>query len=66
MKILGLLYKSKSVVQQLLVGAVQNAMVRGEPIPTLPFVISSVSATPEHEEEDHTDSLAGANLHTIG
>ncbi|GJX03677.1 hypothetical protein Tco_0189593 [Tanacetum coccineum] len=54
--------KSKSVVQQLLVGAVQNVVVRGEPIPTLPFVTSSVSATPEREEEDHTDSLAGANL----
>ncbi|GJR22366.1 hypothetical protein Tco_0970893 [Tanacetum coccineum] len=52
--------KSKSVVQQLLVGAVQNVVVKGEPIPTLPFVTSSVSATPEREEEDHTDSLAGA------
>ncbi|GKC33598.1 hypothetical protein Tco_1045982 [Tanacetum coccineum] len=58
--------KSKSVVQQLLAGAVQNVVVRGEPIPTLPFVTSSVSATPEREEEDHTDSLAGANLRTIG
>ncbi|GKD91093.1 hypothetical protein Tco_1366600 [Tanacetum coccineum] len=58
--------KSKSVVQQLLAGAVQNVMVRGEPIPTLPFVTSSVSATPEREEGDHTDSLAGANLRTIG
>ncbi|GJR33633.1 hypothetical protein Tco_1209317 [Tanacetum coccineum] len=58
--------KSKSVVQQLLAGAVQNAVVRGGPIPTLPFVTSSVSATPEREEEDHTDSLAGANLRTIG
>ncbi|GKF42352.1 hypothetical protein Tco_0125694 [Tanacetum coccineum] len=58
--------KSKSVVQQLLVGAVQNVVVRGEPIPTFPFVTSSVSATPKHEEEDHTDSLAGANLRTIG
>ncbi|GKF84266.1 hypothetical protein Tco_0249164, partial [Tanacetum coccineum] len=58
--------KSKSVVQQLLAGAVQNAVVRGEHIPTLLFVTSSVSATPEREEEDHTDSLAGANLRTIG
>ncbi|GKD81044.1 hypothetical protein Tco_1347883 [Tanacetum coccineum] len=58
--------KSKSVVQQLLAGAVQNVVVRGEPIPTLPFVTSSVSATPEREEEDHTDSLAGANLRTVG
>ncbi|GJY48642.1 hypothetical protein Tco_0438598, partial [Tanacetum coccineum] len=54
--------KSKSVVQQLLAGAVQNVVVRGEPILTFPFVTSSVSATPEREEEDHTDTLAGANL----
>ncbi|GJY50750.1 hypothetical protein Tco_0441597 [Tanacetum coccineum] len=58
--------KSKFVVQQLLVEAVQNVVVRGEPTPTLPFVTSSVSAMPEREEEDHTDSLAGANLCTIG
>ncbi|GJZ45561.1 hypothetical protein Tco_0593157 [Tanacetum coccineum] len=57
---------SKSVVQQLLAGAVQNVMVRGEPILTLSFVTSFVSATPEREEEDHTDSLSRANLRTIG
>ncbi|GKC97266.1 hypothetical protein Tco_1167541 [Tanacetum coccineum] len=34
--------KSKSVVQQLLAGAVQNVVVRGEPIPTLPFMTSSL------------------------
>ncbi|GKF22086.1 hypothetical protein Tco_0074408, partial [Tanacetum coccineum] len=48
--------KSRSVVQRLLAGAVQNAEVRGEPIPTLPFVTSSVSTTPEREDEVHTDS----------
>ncbi|GKC92007.1 hypothetical protein Tco_1157449 [Tanacetum coccineum] len=58
--------KSKFVVQQLLAEAVQNVVVRGEPIPTLPFVTSSVSSTPEREEEDHTDSLAGVNLRTVG
>ncbi|GKB75207.1 hypothetical protein Tco_0942102 [Tanacetum coccineum] len=58
--------KSKFVVQQLLTRAVQNVVVRGEPIPTLPFVTSFVSAMPEREEGDHTDSLAGANLRTIG
>ncbi|GJR12368.1 hypothetical protein Tco_0795020 [Tanacetum coccineum] len=57
--------KSRSAVQRLLVGAVQNAEVRGEPIPTLPFVTSSVSATPECEGEDHTDSVTGLNLRTI-
>nr|GEY31264.1 hypothetical protein [Tanacetum cinerariifolium] len=36
-----------------------------EPIPTFPFVTSSVTATPEHEGGDHTDSLTGLNLQTI-
>ncbi|GKF33246.1 hypothetical protein Tco_0106446, partial [Tanacetum coccineum] len=58
--------QSKSVVQQLLAGAVQNVAVRGGPILTLPFVTSTVSTTPKREEEDHTNSLAGANLRTIG
>ncbi|GKB49921.1 hypothetical protein Tco_0900674, partial [Tanacetum coccineum] len=49
--------KSRSTVQRLLAGAVQNVEVRGELIPTLPFVTSSVSSTPEHEVEDHTDSV---------
>ncbi|GJY94860.1 hypothetical protein Tco_0511221, partial [Tanacetum coccineum] len=58
--------KSRSAVQRLLVGAMLNAKVRGEVIPTLPFMTSSMSATPEREEGDHTDSLAEANLRTIG
>ncbi|GKD00726.1 hypothetical protein Tco_1171000 [Tanacetum coccineum] len=55
--------KSMSTVRRLLAGAVQNAEVRGEPVPTLPFVTSSVSATLEREGEDHTDSVA--NLQTF-
>ncbi|GJV62621.1 hypothetical protein Tco_1473449 [Tanacetum coccineum] len=43
-----------------------NAEVRGGPIPTLPFVTSSVSATPEREGGDHTDSVVGTNLQTAG
>ncbi|GJZ40931.1 hypothetical protein Tco_0587817, partial [Tanacetum coccineum] len=58
--------KSRSAIQRLLAGAVLNAEVRGEIVPTLPFVTSSVSATPEREEGDHIDSLAGSNLRTIG
>ncbi|GKC30510.1 hypothetical protein Tco_1037804, partial [Tanacetum coccineum] len=58
--------KSRSAVQRLLAGAVKNAEVRGEPIPTLPFVTSSVSTTPEREDEVHIDSAAGLNLLTIG
>ncbi|GJV88086.1 hypothetical protein Tco_1532024 [Tanacetum coccineum] len=59
--------KSMSAVQRLLAGAVQNAEVRGsiEPIFTLPFVTSSVSASPEHESEDHTDFVTELNLRTI-
>ncbi|GJW84786.1 hypothetical protein Tco_0157931, partial [Tanacetum coccineum] len=57
--------KSRSTVQRLLAGAMQNVEVRGEPIPTLPFVTSSVYATPEREDEAHTDSATGLNLRTI-
>ncbi|GJW12163.1 hypothetical protein Tco_1577990 [Tanacetum coccineum] len=57
--------KSRSAVQRLLVGAVLNAEVRGEPVPTLPFVTSSVSATPEREDEHPADSVTGLNLRTI-
>nr|GEV18308.1 hypothetical protein [Tanacetum cinerariifolium] len=58
--------KSQSSIQRLLAGAVQNAEVRGGVMPTLPFVSSSVSITPEREGGDHTKLLAGANLRTIG
>ncbi|GJY37466.1 hypothetical protein Tco_0422844, partial [Tanacetum coccineum] len=58
--------KSRSTIQRLLFGAVLNAEVRGEPIPTLPFVTSSVSATPGREGGDHTDFVSGPNLRTIG
>ncbi|GJZ29003.1 hypothetical protein Tco_0573650 [Tanacetum coccineum] len=54
--------KSRSAVQMLLAGAVLNAEVRGEPIPALPFVTSSVSATLEREGGDHIDSMTGLNL----
>nr|GEX20310.1 hypothetical protein [Tanacetum cinerariifolium] len=39
--------KSMFAVQSLFTGAVLDAEARGEPISTLPFVTSSVSATPE-------------------
>ncbi|GKE93204.1 hypothetical protein Tco_1574299, partial [Tanacetum coccineum] len=55
--------KPRSAVQRLLAGAVLNAEVRGEPIPTLPFVTSSVSATPERENP--ADFMTGPNLRTI-
>ncbi|GKA64426.1 hypothetical protein Tco_0764032 [Tanacetum coccineum] len=43
-----------------------NAEVRGEPIPTFPFVTSFISAMPEREDEVHTDSAIDFNLRTIG
>ncbi|GKA61460.1 hypothetical protein Tco_0760867 [Tanacetum coccineum] len=58
--------KSRSAVQRLLARAVLNAKVRGEPIPTLPFVKYSVSATPGREGGDHTNLMTGPNLRTIG
>ncbi|GJT37269.1 hypothetical protein Tco_0937134 [Tanacetum coccineum] len=58
--------KSRSSLQRLLAGAVLNVDVRGEVIPTLPFVTSSVSATPERETGDHTDSVTRHNLRTVG
>ncbi|GKE89765.1 hypothetical protein Tco_1567240, partial [Tanacetum coccineum] len=35
-------------------------------IPTLPFVTSSISATPEKDDDDFTDVVTGPNLRTIG
>ncbi|GJY27815.1 hypothetical protein Tco_0403582 [Tanacetum coccineum] len=40
--------KSRSAVQRLLAGSILNDEVSGEPIPTLPFVTSSMSATPDN------------------
>ncbi|GJW84370.1 gypsy type transposase [Tanacetum coccineum] len=58
--------KSRSTVQRLLAGAVLNPDVGVAAMPTLPFITSFVSATPEQEGGDHTDSVTGLNLHTIG
>ncbi|GJX31564.1 NB-ARC domains-containing protein [Tanacetum coccineum] len=57
--------KSRSVLQRLLAGAVLNPEVGIAALPTLPFITSYVSVTPERESEDQTDSMAGANLRTI-
>nr|GEX73582.1 hypothetical protein [Tanacetum cinerariifolium] len=45
--------------------AVLNAEVRVMAIPTLPFVTTSMSTTPEREDEDHTDFVDEPNLRTI-
>nr|GEW45908.1 hypothetical protein [Tanacetum cinerariifolium] len=58
--------KSMSAVQSLFTRAVLDAEAIGEPIPTLPFVTSSVSATPKREDKSPADSVPGLNLQTIG
>nr|GEW63093.1 hypothetical protein [Tanacetum cinerariifolium] len=57
--------KSQSAVHRLLAEAVQHAEVRGEVMPTLPFVSSFVSTTSEREGGAYTEHLAGANLRTL-
>nr|GEU31855.1 hypothetical protein [Tanacetum cinerariifolium] len=57
--------KSQLAVQHFLVEAVQYVEVRGEVMPTFPFVSSFVSTTPEREGRDYIEHLAGANLHTL-
>ncbi|GKD65773.1 hypothetical protein Tco_1307881, partial [Tanacetum coccineum] len=57
--------KSRSALQRLLVGAVLNPEVGVVALPTLPFITSSVSVTPEREDGGQTDFMAGANLRTI-
>ncbi|GJU36196.1 hypothetical protein Tco_1184550 [Tanacetum coccineum] len=53
--------KSKSALQRLLAGAVLNSEVGIAALPTLPFVTSSVSVTPEQDganvAEDEVDSV---------
>nr|GEY38726.1 hypothetical protein [Tanacetum cinerariifolium] len=43
----------------------QECGSQGDPIPTFPFVTSSVSGTLEREGKGHTDSVTGLNLRTI-
>ncbi|GJY25605.1 hypothetical protein Tco_0400331, partial [Tanacetum coccineum] len=58
--------KYMSAVKRLLVGAVLNTEVRVAAIPTFPFITASISTMPERKGGDHTDSVAGLNLHAIG
>ncbi|GJZ69276.1 hypothetical protein Tco_0632826 [Tanacetum coccineum] len=59
--------KSKSALQRLLVGVVLNLEVGIAALPTLPFVTSSVSATPEQEDFSHHSSanVAEAEVDSI-
>ncbi|GJR61007.1 hypothetical protein Tco_1503169 [Tanacetum coccineum] len=56
---------SEASRERLLAGAVQNVTVRGEPVPSLPFVTSSVSTMPEREDERHTDTLDGTEVGSL-
>ncbi|GJU41577.1 hypothetical protein Tco_1194534 [Tanacetum coccineum] len=58
--------KSPTVLKQLLSSSILNVESGVEAVATLPFVTSSVSATPEHESGAPTDSITGLNLRTIG
>ncbi|GJS65127.1 hypothetical protein Tco_0679691, partial [Tanacetum coccineum] len=57
--------KSLSILKRLLAGVVLNAKVRIAAVPTLPFIITSISTTPERNVHDYTDSVSGLNLRNV-
>ncbi|GJR73521.1 hypothetical protein Tco_0085886 [Tanacetum coccineum] len=58
--------KSPSVLNRLLQDS-RLMIEQGVPaLPTLPFITSSVTALPLEEGRDHTDSVTGPSLRTIG
>nr|GEY11711.1 hypothetical protein [Tanacetum cinerariifolium] len=57
--------KSQSAVQRLLSGAVQHAEVKGGAIPTLSFVSSSVSTTPEHSSDPSGVNITEAEVDSV-
>ncbi|GKE56534.1 hypothetical protein Tco_1495719, partial [Tanacetum coccineum] len=58
--------KSPSVLNRLLQDS-RLMVEQGVPaLPTLPFITSSVTASPLEEGEDHTDSVTGPFLRTVG
>ncbi|GJS69358.1 hypothetical protein Tco_0702199 [Tanacetum coccineum] len=58
--------KSSSIIREHLASSILNSEVGVAAIPTLPFVTSSVFATPERDGDDFTDDVTGPNLRTIG
>ncbi|GKC96103.1 hypothetical protein Tco_1161545 [Tanacetum coccineum] len=58
--------KSPSILKELLASNILNAEVDVTTMATLPFITSSISATLERKGGDHTDSVTGPNLRTIG
>ncbi|GKA98906.1 hypothetical protein Tco_0826843 [Tanacetum coccineum] len=58
--------KSPSVLNRLLQDS-RSMVEQGVPaLPTLPFITSSVTASPLEEGGDHTDSVTGPSLRTVG
>nr|GEV27633.1 hypothetical protein [Tanacetum cinerariifolium] len=57
--------KSPSALKELLASSILNVESGIEIVATLPFVTSSVSATPEHESSVPADFVIGPNLRTI-
>ncbi|GJY57216.1 hypothetical protein Tco_0456331 [Tanacetum coccineum] len=58
--------KSPSVLNRLLQDS-QLMVEQGVPaLPTLPFITSSVTASPLEEGRDHTDFMTGPSLQTVG
>ncbi|GKD59096.1 hypothetical protein Tco_1296605 [Tanacetum coccineum] len=54
--------KSQAILDSLLADARLNVEIRVSPIPTMPFITSSVSVTPGHEDPEPMDSISGLNL----
>ncbi|GJZ89549.1 hypothetical protein Tco_0661331 [Tanacetum coccineum] len=53
--------KSKSALQRLLAGAALNLEVGVAALPTLPFITSSVSVTPEREDGNQSDFMGSSH-----
>nr|GEU61244.1 ATPase 11, plasma membrane-type [Tanacetum cinerariifolium] len=58
--------KSPSALRELLASSLLNVEAGVKAVATPHFVTSSVSATPEREDDNPTDSVTGANLRAIG
>ncbi|GKE79291.1 hypothetical protein Tco_1545411, partial [Tanacetum coccineum] len=58
--------KSPTALRELLVSSILNVEYGVEVMATLPFVTSSVFATPKHESGVPVDSITRPNLRTIG
>ncbi|GJW35757.1 hypothetical protein Tco_0058677 [Tanacetum coccineum] len=58
--------KSPSVLHRLLQDSLLTVEQDVPALPTLPFITSSVTASPMEEGGDHTDSVTGPSLRTVG